>query len=429
MSLIHSRWALTAAAFGATLGCARVNGPSTSRCAFVSNLHQDEGSVTSFTFAANGQAQFVAKFVTGSGSTSPGRSAYALALSPSGKVLAVTHATPATAERVTLLNVHADATMSSFHTFVTGDNATRVVWIKEDVLAIRTSGALRLYRITGLSIDQFQFQSTPGASSGLALSADKAWLGISHGPLSEVMVYRVLPDGSVYPTPVMYTGLCSPGSLLFATGPKCLYSTCGFSTGNVGLLGFGLDVNSGLWLPLPGFPFQSPSSSPGSMAESPDGEYLVSLHSSSHLRISAINQASGGLTDLGQFYSFGNDEGREIACVGDLVLATRSSNGSLQNTGLYSFTWSNGSLVSNGPLVQTQALGAFRIETWDPPRCYPNCDASTATPALTANDFQCFINRYASGHAYANCDHSTGVPALTANDFQCFINSYVGGCS
>ncbi len=61
--------------------------------------------------------------------------------------------------------------------------------------------------------------------------------------------------------------------------------------------------------------------------------------------------------------------------------------------------------------------------------CYANCDGSTGSPQLTANDFQCFINAYAAGSGYANCDGSTGTPALTANDFQCFINRYASGCS
>lgn len=54
-------------------------------------------------------------------------------------------------------------------------------------------------------------------------------------------------------------------------------------------------------------------------------------------------------------------------------------------------------------------------------------------PTFTANDFQCFINKYAEGSVlpnaqqithYANCDGSTGNPALTANDFQCFMNKW-----
>jgi hypothetical protein len=61
--------------------------------------------------------------------------------------------------------------------------------------------------------------------------------------------------------------------------------------------------------------------------------------------------------------------------------------------------------------------------------CYANCDGSAGNPVLTANDFQCFLDRFAAGESYANCDQSTGVPTLTANDFQCFLNTFAAGCS
>ncbi len=61
--------------------------------------------------------------------------------------------------------------------------------------------------------------------------------------------------------------------------------------------------------------------------------------------------------------------------------------------------------------------------------CFPNCDGSTSTPVLTANDFQCFLNSFAASLPYANCDGSTFAPVLTANDFQCFLNNYAAGCS
>lgn len=60
--------------------------------------------------------------------------------------------------------------------------------------------------------------------------------------------------------------------------------------------------------------------------------------------------------------------------------------------------------------------------------CYANCDESTATPELTANDFMCFMNKFVNGSPYANCDGSTGTPALTANDFLCFMSKFVAGC-
>jgi len=61
--------------------------------------------------------------------------------------------------------------------------------------------------------------------------------------------------------------------------------------------------------------------------------------------------------------------------------------------------------------------------------CYANCDGSTASPLLTANDFQCFLNRYAANDPYVNCDGSTVGPIATANDFQCFLNVFAAGCS
>jgi hypothetical protein len=54
-----------------------------------------------------------------------------------------------------------------------------------------------------------------------------------------------------------------------------------------------------------------------------------------------------------------------------------------------------------------------------------NCDG---VGGLTANDFQCFLDLFASGSAAANCDGSTVSPVLTANDFQCYLNAYAGGC-
>jgi hypothetical protein len=79
---------------------------------------------------------------------------------------------------------------------------------------------------------------------------------------------------------------------------------------------------------------------------------------------------------------------------------------------------------SCGSLTSTPATLTVSAGT-----CYANCDGSTGAPLLTANDFQCFLNKFAAGDSYANCDGSTGVPALTANDFQCYLNKFAAGCS
>ncbi len=69
------------------------------------------------------------------------------------------------------------------------------------------------------------------------------------------------------------------------------------------------------------------------------------------------------------------------------------------------------------------------VQINDPYVCYANCDGSDVNPLLTANDFQCFLNKFAGNDTYANCDGSTSNPVLTANDFQCFLNAYAAGCS
>ena len=65
--------------------------------------------------------------------------------------------------------------------------------------------------------------------------------------------------------------------------------------------------------------------------------------------------------------------------------------------------------------------------------CYPNCDGSTGTPMLTAQDFQCFADAFAAGcnsptNCYANCDGSTQAPFLNANDFMCFFIKFAERC-
>jgi len=87
------------------------------------------------------------------------------------------------------------------------------------------------------------------------------------------------------------------------------------------------------------------------------------------------------------------------------------------------------SLTNGGGFLTNFFVDDLALSIGEPPTCYPNCDGSTANPFLTANDFQCFLNKYASADPYANCDGSTAIPVLTANDFQCFLNRYAAGCT
>ena len=76
----------------------------------------------------------------------------------------------------------------------------------------------------------------------------------------------------------------------------------------------------------------------------------------------------------------------------------------------------------------TGSLAGFTLSITTAGSCYANCDSSTIAPTLNINDFQCFLNKFASSDAYANCDASTAAPVLNVNDFQCFLNRFAAGC-
>lgn len=91
------------------------------------------------------------------------------------------------------------------------------------------------------------------------------------------------------------------------------------------------------------------------------------------------------------------------------------------------------SVVGTGasPAITSRGLytiGSAGVFAFGPAPCAANCDGSSVPPVLNANDFQCFLGRYAVGDLRANCDGSTTSPVLNANDFLCYLNAYAAGC-
>jgi len=57
--------------------------------------------------------------------------------------------------------------------------------------------------------------------------------------------------------------------------------------------------------------------------------------------------------------------------------------------------------------------------------CYADCNHDYG---LSAADFACFLDKFASGSPDANCDGSTTPPVLNAGDFVCFLQKFRVGC-
>jgi hypothetical protein len=86
-------------------------------------------------------------------------------------------------------------------------------------------------------------------------------------------------------------------------------------------------------------------------------------------------------------------------------------------------------LYIGGQFASVAGCGAnLNVTRWGC-TCYANCDGSACGQPLSANDFSCFLNKFAAGDPYANCDGSTSEPTLNANDFACFLNKFAAGCS
>ncbi len=92
------------------------------------------------------------------------------------------------------------------------------------------------------------------------------------------------------------------------------------------------------------------------------------------------------------------------------------------------FGFAAGNSSQGGGYINTVVYDNFEVVVRSVTGCYPNCDGSTAAPALNVADFTCFLQRFAAGESYANCDQSTAAPVLNVADFTCFLQSFAGGC-
>jgi 6-phosphogluconolactonase (cycloisomerase 2 family) len=404
-----------AAAVAAIAGLAgHATGQSSQRAAFVANNGNVEGSVTSYTFAPDGTPVFAGRSITGSGSGHPGNNAYAITLDPSGTFLAVTHATAAsTFERIDILRVNADATLTPLGAFETPDSPLAAAWVSPTLLAVTLTnlGApnkVIMYRFdpAGPSLTEIDREDSGGFTGYLAVHPSGQYLYAQDSPLGSgayaLVAFRIEADGTLTN---IGTALSSPD---YALGPavtpdgRRLYGGGGAIDGNNKIVGFDI-APEGTLTNMPGSPWISPGSSPSpkQTVPTPDGALLFVGHgTSSEVRSFAIDPSSGALTDTGHAFDVGiqGDLGG-IAVLGDWVLFTRKFSTS-GPTGLFSFTvHPDGSFTPNGSVVPSQGVSPQYIAAWDPPAaaCYANCDQSTQAPVLNVLDFNCFLNRFGAG--------------------------------
>ncbi len=403
----------------ALAGCAL--GQASFRAVFVGNNGNLEGSVTTYRVNPDNSVSVVAKYVTGSRPNTqtpePGTNVAAIALRPDGRFIAAIHATEAvSAERITMLRVNADGTLSppagpGSGLFLTPDAPLDGEWLNNEFLAVLDTGdgVLYIYRYNEAlnTLTLVGNGLTGGFTSTLAVHPSRNFIVTQESTGRTVRLFPVNPTTGVVGAPSISSfGQYSLGVGLSPDGARA-YGGGGIS-GNV-VTAYSIDAGAGTIAPLPGAPFPSPGSSPKQVAVTSDNNFALVAHGTdATVRVLSIDQDTGALTATPFFFDVGFQGSLgEIAVSGAQMFVTDRDTISDGVRGLRSFTVNpDGSLTQNGTIVDSTGITPNSIQTWTPPP--PPCPGDlTGDNRVDTNDLVLFLSNF-----------GTTVPPGTSGDFD-----------
>ncbi len=386
------------------LGAATASSQSAQRAVFVANNGNLEGSVSSFTFGADGVPQFVMKFVIGSRPNSqqydPGTNAYGISLTPDGRFLAVSHTTSSTTvEQITILSVASDATLDLEAKFTTDDSPLDLQWLSNDTLAVtrtRVSGANQViaYRFDpeAPALTEIDREDTGAFNTALVLHPVRPLLYAQDSTGFQIRTFNVNGDGTLALAGSTPTGGVYPIGPGITHSGAYVYSGGGISGDGHRVSGFAVDDASGVLVELAGSPFESPGASPKTAAATSDDKYLIVGHGTdATARTFAIDAETGSLTSTGHSFDVGlQGTLGDVAVLDELILITDNSTAIDGKMGLYAFTLAaDGQFVANGDIVDSTGVAPTFMAVWAPHPCDPcdvNCDGS-----VNGIDIQAFV--------------------------------------
>lgn len=433
----------------ASCACAQSDLPA----AFVANNGNIEGSVTSFTLDALGVPTFVQKVITGSGSGSPGNNAYSITITPNGRLLATSHATAASiTEKVTILRVNPDATLTQLGQFNTPDSPLDLQWLSNTHIAVTETRSSGTNRVHVYSFDEASLawtlvdtETTTNFTSKITLTNDGRFLYAQQSPLQGSGAVTAF---SVDATTGQLTFQGVVGTNGYPLGPgttpdgRFLYAAGGIS-GNI-VHGFTIDPVTGVLTDIPGMPFSTPDSSPKQCVGSPDGNFLYVGHgSASTVRAFSIEQVSGALEALPHVFDVGIQGAlgdiavlrlptRDLLLFTDKDYSTIPSNNNFK--GLFSYTINtDGSFTQNAPLLETQGVAPNDISVWAG-AVGPACDTIDFNGdglLPDVQDIQDFLTVFGGGACPAtlcnDLDYNNDNLFPDAGDIDSLISIFAGG--
>lgn len=302
-------WSLAASAWG----------QAAAPTLFVANNGNLEGSVTSFAIQSDGSLVFVDKLVLGAVASSseyhPGLNATSISLSPSGRYLAIGHATAnPTVEQVSIVGVGPDGALTLHATDTTPDSPLALQWLRDDALAVvrTSSGGSKVFvyrfderRSGGDTLVQVDVESVGLFTGSLAIDDARSTLFVNDSSGFQVKAFEVVADGTLNllggasTVPIFAIGIgCSrDGSLVYGGG--------GISGDGHRVVGLAFDAGSASLAPLDDSPFPSPGNSPKLVRVNAASSLAVVGHGTdATLRVLSI-AADGSLADTGHQFDVG----------------------------------------------------------------------------------------------------------------------------
>ncbi len=427
-----------------------VLGQSTAPAIFVTNNGNLRGSLTSLTVRPDGTVDLVQDFVIGeraSGEpTIPGTNAYSASISPNGRFVAVSHATSATIEQVTIVEVAADAHLSIYTTFQTPDSPLDLAWLSDTLLAVtetRSSGTNRVhmyrFNVAGRTFTRIEAEATGGFASWLTTTPDGRWLFVNDAPLSgprSLKSYRVEDDGTL-----TYAGINYPTGYGLGMGFDSVHMrlfSCSGSTGPAAVNAYAFDPESGSLTELLTSPAPVPGSSPKQAVASADGsKLLVGYGSDGTMRTFTVDPdtgavaATGFLFDAGIQGSLGNIATMRLGSI-DMVFTTDRETYDGTPRGVCSFVLeADGSLTERSIRVDTGGIAPSDVVVWAGLPTCGTADFDGDTDSGTDADIEAFFNCLA-GNCCPTCfalgaDFDADGDAGTDADIEAFFRVLGGG--
>lgn len=328
-------------------------------------------SIKSFTFAIDGTLTPVGTYFTND-------YPYELALSPSGRYLAVGHASALTNEDLIVFAVNSDASLTMYAVVTVRSSPFEIAWLDDETLVVlETSDGNS--GVWTYSFDESAAQPqkivpiddarTGSFSSHLKLHPSLPIVYVPDSPLfggNSLRSFDIAPDGMISPLQQVPV---TPYALDVDVTPngRNLYMVSG--AGSDSIQGFGIDPATGLLSELPFSPFFTPDGPASHISISPGGNVAVVFHGATEaIRSFMISPDDGSLIDTGFGFNIGGSGFYEaIQIFNNYLLVTRNAGGGL-NAGILIYSiLVDGSFVPVGEGLPIPAgTRPYFMEIWNP---------------------------------------------------------------